>query len=74
LFIRTNRNPRMKNLYTTYLNQWKAAGGKMFVNYTSVFPVGKDGSWGMLEFQDQEPGLAPKYQALMEYIDHNQLP
>lgn len=68
LFIRANRHPRMKELYATYLNQWKAAGGKLLVNFTSVNPGSKYGSFGMLEYQDQDPVTAPKYQALMEFI------
>ena len=71
LFVSANRNPRMKDLYTTYLNHWKVAGGKLFVNFTSVTPGGKYGSFGMLEYQDQDPSTAPKYQALMEFIASN---
>lgn len=73
LFINVNRHPRMKDLYLAYLNQWKAAGGKMLVNFTSVNPCSKYGSFGMLEYQDQDPATAPKYQALMEFIDSNPL-
>ncbi|MCR4303448.1 MAG: hypothetical protein NUV63_04355 [Gallionella sp.] len=68
LFISANRHPRMKDLYATYLNQWKASGGEMFVNFISVNAFGKIGSWGSLEYQDQDPATAPKYRALMEYI------
>lgn len=71
LFISANRHPRMKDLYLTYLNQWKAAGGKMSVNFTSVSLPSKGGSFGTLEYQDQDPATAPKYQALMEFIAAN---
>ena len=74
LFISANRAARMKTLYTTYFNQWKAAGGKMFVNYTSVYSPSKYGSWGLFEYQDQDPTTAPKYQALMEFIAANPTP
>ncbi|OGC91551.1 MAG: hypothetical protein A2W25_03680 [candidate division Zixibacteria bacterium RBG_16_53_22] len=70
-FMSVNRHPRMKELYTTYLNQWKAAGGGMFVNFISVNASGKFGSFGTLEYQDQDPATAPKYQALMEFIAAN---
>lgn len=71
LFLNANRHPRMRSLYATYLKQWKTAGGKMFVNFTSVNPGSKYGSFGMLEYQDQDPATAPKYQALMEFIAAN---
>lgn len=74
LFISANRAARMKTLYTTYFNQWKTEGGKMFVNYTSVYSPSKYGSWGMFEYQDQYSATAPKYQALMEFIASNPTP
>ena len=71
LFISANRHPRMQNLYSIYLNQWKAAGGELFVNFTSVSLPSKGGSFGALEYQDQDPATAPKYQALMDFIAAN---
>lgn len=70
-FMSANRHPRMKDLYATYLNQWKTAGGGMFVNFISVNASGKFGSFGTLEYQDQDMATAPKYQALMEFIAAN---
>lgn len=68
-----NRDPRMGETYTTYLNYWKNAGGGMFVNYTSAywFRDGQYGAWGMLEYQNQPRSDAPKYDALMSFIDNN---
>jgi len=71
MFRSANRHPRMKDLYTTYLNQWKTAGGKMFVNYISVNASSKFSSFGSLEYQDQNPATAPKFQALMDFIAAN---
>ncbi len=71
LFIATNRHPRMKDLYTTYLNQWKTAGGKMFANFSSVGSPSKYGSWCILEYQNQDIATAPKYQAVMDFITAN---
>lgn len=73
LFLKANRHPRMKALYTAYLNQWKTMGGKMMVNFTSVNPGSQYGSFGMLEYQNQDPTTAPKYQALMEFIAANSI-
>jgi hypothetical protein len=44
-----------------------AAGGDVFVHYTDVSPFTKYGDWGALEYQDQDPDTAPKYQALMDF-------
>ncbi len=74
LFIAANRHPRMKDLYTTYLNQWKTAGGKMFVNFSSTCDPSKWGSWCLLEYQNQDPNTAPKHRAVMDFITANPTP
>ena len=35
---------------------------------------GKWGSWGILENQDQNPAGAPKYQAIIEFMEKNREP
>ncbi len=74
LFIAANRHPRMKDLYTTYLNQWKTAGGKMFVNYSSICEPSKWGSFCLLEYQNQDTTRAPKHRAVMDFIVANPTP
>ena len=69
LLANVNRDPRMGQLYTQYLNGWKARGGELFVLFDSVGTYGKHGYWGLLEYQDQ-PGSA-KYNAVMDFIDEN---
>jgi hypothetical protein len=64
LFIAANRHPTMYALYTTLLEGWSAAGGKTFVAYNSTGKPSKWGSWGALEWIDQDPYTAPKYLAL----------
>jgi hypothetical protein len=71
LYTNVNRNPRMGDLYTEYLNNWKAAGGGLFSHYSDIAPPNKFGVWGMLEYLGQDPKTAPKYQALIRYIDAN---
>ncbi len=73
-FTRVNRSPGMKDVYTEYLNTWKDNGGGLFVNFSSVGSPSKWGWWGALEYQDQPISEAPKYQALMEFIDNNPVP
>jgi hypothetical protein len=64
LFKAANRSPRMYSLYTRYLQNWIAAGGDLFLHFTDVGGYTKWGSWGALEYQDQDPATAPKFQAI----------
>ena len=68
LFITANRDPRMKKLYLEDLIGWKKAGGGLFAAFSSMGRYGKWGSWGLLENQDQDPAVAPKYQAILEFM------
>ncbi|MBW4582804.1 MAG: hypothetical protein KME42_24825 [Tildeniella nuda ZEHNDER 1965/U140] len=71
LYSDVNRNPRMGDLYTEYLNNWKAVGGGLFSQYYDVGMPSKFGMWGALEYVGQDPKAAPKYQALTRYISAN---
>lgn len=66
LFISANRDARMGRLYIDYLNGWKQQGGGLFMNFSDIASSSKYGSWGALEYVDQN-GSA-KYDALMEYM------
>jgi len=75
LFIAANRDPRMTDVYTTALNNWKANGGQMYVIYADVYQVGAYGEWGALESTwDTVTPLAsapPKWQAIQNFITAN---
>jgi hypothetical protein len=71
LFDAANRDPRMGQLYTSYLNGWRQRGGRMFVHFVNVSRYSRFGRWGALEYQDQDPATSPKYQALMGFIAAN---
>jgi len=68
-FIEANRHPLMKNLYLEDLYGWVQAGGGMFVAYSSAGRYGQWGSWGVMEKQDQPRIDAPKYDALLTFIE-----
>ncbi|NJK41725.1 MAG: hypothetical protein HC934_10945 [Acaryochloridaceae cyanobacterium SU_2_1] len=68
LFTRLNRHPRMGELYSQYLQQWQASGGGLLCHFVDVSPYTQHGSWGALEYQDQPLATAPKYQALLNFI------
>jgi len=71
LFHTANRDPRMKTLYLKDLAGWRQAGGKLFAVFSSTGRYSKWGSWGVLEHGDQDLTTAPKYQALLEFIEKN---
>lgn len=68
-FITINRDPRIEGLYAQYLNNWSNVGGGVFMNFTDVTPYMKWGSWGALEYQDQNLTAAPKYRALVTFAN-----
>ena len=71
LFHAANRHPRMKQLYLKYLRGWKENGGRLFVLFSSMGKYSKWGSWGLMEYHGQPVSEAPKYQAAIEFINHN---
>ncbi|MFN5515528.1 MAG: Calx-beta domain-containing protein [Cyanobacteriota bacterium] len=65
LFREANRDPRMGQLYEQYLQNWRDAGGGLFMNFTDIGPYGSFGSWGALEHVND--ASSPKYEALLNY-------
>jgi uncharacterized repeat protein (TIGR02543 family) len=64
-----NRDSRMYNRYIEYLNMLKANGVEMCGNFSFIGSWNKWGSWGVLEYQDQPIEQAPKYRALVNWIN-----
>ena len=62
-----NRDPRMGELYRTYLEGWRAAGGTLFVHFVASGGWGRYGSWGALEYVTQDVREAPKHIALERF-------
>jgi len=71
LFHAANRHPQMRDLYLEYLAGWKQAGGTMFVMFSSMGKYSKWGSWGLMEYHGQPESSAPKYQAVLDFIERN---
>lgn len=67
-FAALSRHPEMKDVYLEYLTAWESAGAQLFNQFVNVGSWSKYGTWGALEYQDQDPATSPKYQALMEFI------
>lgn len=66
-FIELNRHPAMYSIYTQLLTDWKRAGGTLFMHFVDIGAPSKWGSWGALEYVDQNS--SPKYKALMDFIE-----
>jgi hypothetical protein len=49
------------------MNNWVSAGGDLLIHFNETGPWTKYGSWGALEYQDQDPATAPKFQALSAF-------
>jgi hypothetical protein len=71
LFHAANRHPRMKQLYLNYLQGWKDSGGKMMAIFSSTGRFSKWGSWGVMEYHGQPVNTAPKYQAVIQFLEEN---
>lgn len=70
-FIEVNRHPEMYNVYTQLLNNWQKAGGGLFMHFVDIGKPSRHGSWGALEYLEQSG--SPKYDALIDFIQNNQL-
>jgi hypothetical protein len=68
LFDAVNRHPGMKQLYIDYLDAW-SDHGDLFVHFTDCSPQGKFGRWGAVEYGNQPRAQAPKYDALLTFIE-----
>ena len=71
LFSAANASPRMKDVYTEYYGQWKAAGGSTMNQFSDVSAWSKWGFWGALQYVTQDPLTSPKYQGLISFIGAN---
>lgn len=71
LFVAANRHPKMKDVYLRSMNNWKDVGGGLYVIFSSMGRPSKWGSWGILEYEGQDPATAPKHQAVLEFIRQN---
>jgi hypothetical protein len=65
-FNEMNRRPEMGRVYDEYLKMWnEVTGGTLFTHLSDVTRYDKWGSWGALEFWNQNS--SPKYDALKNY-------
>lgn len=65
LFHQANRHPRMGRIYDRYYQAWEESGGDLFCCFSSVANWSKWGSWGILEYFDEDPRTSPKFMSTM---------
>jgi hypothetical protein len=58
-----NRHPRIGTVYQQYYAAWTAAGGDLFCYFASVGRWSKWGSWGIVEWFDEDVTKSPKFMA-----------
>ena len=66
LFHRANADPRMGQMYRTYYDAWERNGGDLFCYFSSVGRWSKWGSWGILQYADDDPRQSPKFLSTFE--------
>ncbi|TAN65666.1 MAG: hypothetical protein EPN17_15975 [Methylobacter sp.] len=66
-----NRDLRMGEAYTTMLDDWKAAGGDLFMVFESTAAYSMNGNSSLLEWQGQPASQSPKYAAVTDFISIN---
>jgi hypothetical protein len=62
-----NAHPRMGQIYDAYLDAWAVGGGDLLCHFSSVGNWSKWGSWGALQYYDDDPARSPKFVAIMKW-------
>ncbi|EFJ43984.1 hypothetical protein VOLCADRAFT_95837 [Volvox carteri f. nagariensis] len=72
-YAAVNRHPAMYGLYKAYLDTFVRAGlvaeGRPFMQFVTTGTFTQYGSWGLQEYTGQPVLEAPKYRALMDWLD-----
>ncbi len=68
--IEVNRHPKIKQLYQDMFRVWFSSGGEDFMNFSYINQPNRWGMWGILERQNQSLQEVPKYQAVIEAVEH----
>ncbi|MBN2476822.1 MAG: hypothetical protein JXB62_19605 [Pirellulales bacterium] len=67
LFHEANAHARMGNIYDEYYRAWTEAGGDLFCYFSSVGRWSKWGSWGIMQYYDDDPAKSPKLTATLRW-------
>lgn len=66
LLYAANRSTKMGELYEKYFDAWKRIGGDSLCCFSSVGKWSKYGSWGLIEYLDEDPNAIPKCQRVLK--------
>ncbi|MGQ9592432.1 MAG: hypothetical protein ACUVYA_19300, partial [Planctomycetota bacterium] len=67
VFQAANAHERMAEIYRKYYEAWTSLGGGLFCYFSSVSAWNKWGSWGILQYPDDDPARSPKFRATMRW-------
>ena len=74
-YVAAQRDPRMYDFYLALLEAYlQDVGADGLVSFSSVSSISPFGAWGALEYQDQPLSEAPKYRALVDFIEGQPVP
>ncbi|MBL8327385.1 MAG: hypothetical protein JNJ71_00945 [Rubrivivax sp.] len=62
-----NAHPRMGVLYQRYFDAWAELGGDLHCHFNSVAQWSKWGSWGLLQYAEEDPAKSPKFMASLTW-------
>ena len=65
--LAANRDPRIYDMYTTYLKRWQKEVGGLIVLYNAVGTPGAGGQYGHREYTGQPLSEAPKARAVEDF-------
>jgi hypothetical protein len=63
-----NRDPRMQDIYKSYLEAWRAQVGDLMVIFQSSGGISQYGAWGIQEYPGQPLDQTPKRRAILEFV------
>ena len=61
----------MKEIYRKFFKKWRDLDADVFSHFSSVTGYNRYGSWGAKEFWWETRAQAPKYDALLTFIEQN---
>jgi hypothetical protein len=66
MFMKAQKDPRMKTAYQRYLQAWKRHGGDLLMHFYGIGESDSRNYFSMLEYVNQRS--SPKYEALLQYL------
>ncbi|MBQ2821644.1 MAG: hypothetical protein IJF17_08690 [Thermoguttaceae bacterium] len=61
--LAANASPRMGQIYDAYFRAWEDLGGGLLCHFSSTGRWSKWGSWGLVQYADEDVAKSPKYRA-----------